>query len=157
MQSMNDYKGFVEHMTMLTTSAAKQNEIDHGTKYVLNIVRTRAVDGNKKQTRTLSMAIVSCNSFIYACKSMLILTLDKYFATPQAQLLGILLDSLNKYDLTTLPRLPLMDRMLLRGGCSTVLYADEDASCSDVPATLVTPKRFARFAAERIGANQDGA
>ncbi|KAJ3053403.1 hypothetical protein HK097_004379, partial [Rhizophlyctis rosea] len=92
--------------------------------HVLNLVRTKQIAGARRGARVKAMAVTSRQPWVHVFKPLLVLALEKFFLTPNEQILAGLYRSINAMDLSCMPRLSLLEKTILRNSDDAGLFAD---------------------------------
>ncbi|GLB03709.1 hypothetical protein AtubIFM57258_008952 [Aspergillus tubingensis] len=82
--------------------------------YVLNLVNTKQDNSVKRGAVVKAMAICTRHSFLHIYKPLLLLALEDYFKNPYPETLASLYNAVNAMDLSLMPRLSLLERLILQ-------------------------------------------
>ncbi|POS86228.1 spindle pole body interacting protein, partial [Erysiphe pulchra] len=93
--------------------------------YVLNLVNTVQDKTAKRGAVVKAMAICTRHPFLHIYKPLLLLALDEYFKAPNLTTLAQLWDAVNSMDLSLMPRLGHLERMLLQGSDNKELFVEK--------------------------------
>lgn len=93
--------------------------------YVLNLVNTIQDKSAKRGAIVKAMAICTRHPFLHIYKPLLLLALDEYFRVPNLTTLAQLWEAVNSMDLSLMPRLGYLERMLLQGSENKELFVEK--------------------------------
>ncbi|TKX27321.1 mesA-like protein [Elsinoe australis] len=93
--------------------------------YVLNLVTTRQDNTVRRGAVCKAMAICTRHPFLHIYKPLLLLALEQYFKNPVVETLASLYDSLNAMDLSLMPKLSSMERMILQASDVRDLFLEK--------------------------------
>ncbi|KZF25072.1 spindle pole body interacting protein [Xylona heveae TC161] len=93
--------------------------------YVLNLVNTKQDPTVKRGAVVKAMAICTRHSFLHIYKPLLLLALDEYFKSPRLETLASLYDAVNSMDLSLMPRLSLLERIILQASDSKDMFIEK--------------------------------
>ncbi|KAL9061558.1 MAG: hypothetical protein Q9162_000090 [Coniocarpon cinnabarinum] len=93
--------------------------------YVLNHVITKHDDTVKRGAVCRAMAICTPHQFLDVFKPVLVLAIEQYWKTPTFETLAGLYESLNAMDLSLMPRLSLLERMILQASTAKDMFIEK--------------------------------
>lgn len=93
--------------------------------YVLNLVNTKYDETVKRGAIVKAMAICTRHSFVDIFKPVLVLAIEEYFKSPTLDTLATLYESLNSMDLSLLPRLSLLERIILQSSNAKDMFIEK--------------------------------
>ncbi|KAJ3087342.1 hypothetical protein HK102_011299, partial [Quaeritorhiza haematococci] len=93
--------------------------------YVLNLVRTKHISGVRRGARVKAMAVASRHQWVHVFKPLLVLALEKFFLQPSEEVLATLYTSINAMDLGLMPRLCILERMILRASEDKSMFEEK--------------------------------
>ncbi|KAE8448145.1 hypothetical protein EG329_009749 [Mollisiaceae sp. DMI_Dod_QoI] len=93
--------------------------------YVLNLVNTKQDKTAKRGAVVKAMAICTRHPFLHIYKPLLLLALEEYFKSPHPATLASLYEAVNTMDLSLMPRLSLLERMLLQASDNKDLFVEK--------------------------------
>ena len=93
--------------------------------YVLNLVNTKHDETVKRGAIVKAMAICTRHSFVDIFKPVLVLAIEEYFKSPTLETLAALYTSLNSMDLSLMPRLSLLERIILQSSNSKDMFIEK--------------------------------
>ncbi|KAJ3185771.1 hypothetical protein HDU85_001131 [Gaertneriomyces sp. JEL0708] len=109
---------------------------DRSLTYVLNLVRTKHIEGIRRGARVKAMAIASRYQWVHVFKPLLLLALDKFFLNPSITILASLYAAINTTDISSIPRLSLAERKILRTTSDNTLFEEKFVDVRDDPMIL---------------------
>ncbi|KAF2154801.1 spindle pole body interacting protein [Myriangium duriaei CBS 260.36] len=92
--------------------------------YVLNLVTTKQDNSVRRGAVCKAMAVCTRHPFLHIYKPLLLLALEEYFKNPVVETLSTLYDSLNAMDLSLMPRLSTMERLILQASDVRDVYVE---------------------------------
>lgn len=93
--------------------------------YVLNLVNRKYDDSVKRGAVVKAMAICTRHSFVDIFKPVLVLAIEEYFKAPTLETLETLYTSLNSMDLSLMPRLSLLERIILQSSNAKDMFIEK--------------------------------
>ncbi|KAI9345797.1 stabilization of polarity axis-domain-containing protein, partial [Zopfochytrium polystomum] len=93
--------------------------------FVQNLVWMRQVAGARRGTRMLALAVASRHPWIHVVKPLLEIALDSIFQNDRPEVLAALYDTINKLDLSLMPRLTLVEKSILRYTEDRLMFDDK--------------------------------
>ncbi|KAL9028905.1 MAG: hypothetical protein Q9196_002784 [Gyalolechia fulgens] len=93
--------------------------------YVLNLVNTKSDTSAKRGAVVKAMAICTRHSFLHIYKPLLLLALEDYFRTPFPKTLAALYDAVNAMDLSLMPRLTGLEKMIMQSSDTKDLFVEK--------------------------------
>ena len=93
--------------------------------YVLNHVHTERDETVKRGAVCRAMAICTRHSFVDVFKPVLIMAMEQYYKSPTWDTLADLYDSLNSMDLSLMPRLTVLERMILQASNAKDMFIEK--------------------------------
>ncbi|KAI9719348.1 MAG: hypothetical protein M1828_006249 [Chrysothrix sp. TS-e1954] len=113
-----------------SASEAEEDDLDDPFEgppliYVLNHVNTKHDTSVQRGAVVKAMAICTRHSFLDIFKPILVLAIEEYFKSPTIETLEMLYDSLNSMDLSLMPRLSLLERIILQASNSDRLFIEK--------------------------------
>ncbi|PNS15280.1 hypothetical protein CAC42_8281 [Sphaceloma murrayae] len=93
--------------------------------YVLNLVTTKQDNSVRRGAVCKAMAICTRHPFLHIYKPLLLLALEQYFKNPVVETLASLYESLNAMDLSLMPKLSNMERMILQASDVRDLFLEK--------------------------------
>ncbi|SZF03887.1 unnamed protein product [Blumeria hordei] len=93
--------------------------------YVLNLVNTKQDRNAKRGAVVKAMAICTRHPFLHIYKPLLLLALDEYFKTPFSITLAQLWEAVNSMDLSLMPKLGHLEKILLQGSDNKDLFIEK--------------------------------
>ncbi|KAG8627220.1 hypothetical protein KVT40_004703 [Elsinoe batatas] len=99
--------------------------------YALNLVTTKQDNTVRRGAVCKAMAICTRHPFLHIYKPLLLLALEQYFKNPVVDTLSSLYDSLNAMDLSLMPKLSHMERMILQASDVRDLFLEKFETLSE--------------------------
>ena len=93
--------------------------------YVLNHVNTKHDETVKRGAVCRAMAICTRHPFVDVFKPVLVLAIEQYYKSPTLETLASLYESLNAMDLSLMPRLSLLERMILQASTAKDMFVEK--------------------------------
>lgn len=93
--------------------------------YVLNLVNTKHDQSVKRGAVVKAMAICTRHSFLHIYKPLLLLALDAYFRIPTMDTLAALYNAVNSMDLSLMPSLNVLERIILQASNAKDLFIEK--------------------------------
>lgn len=93
--------------------------------YVLNLVNTKHDPSVKRGAVVKAMAVCTRHSFLHIYKPLLLLALDTYFKEPTIGTLASLYAAVNSMDLSLMPSLTLLERIILQSSNAKALFLEK--------------------------------
>ncbi|ORY79505.1 docking domain of Afi1 for Arf3 in vesicle trafficking-domain-containing protein [Protomyces lactucae-debilis] len=107
-----------EHSESSTEDSAEDNLL-----YVLSLVNTKHDKSVKRGAQVKALAIVTRHAYLHVYKPVLLLALDEYYKNPTLSTLEVLYQSVNAMDLSAMPKLNELEKLIL-------VASDQDAVLS---------------------------
>ncbi|KAI9203833.1 stabilization of polarity axis-domain-containing protein [Polychytrium aggregatum] len=108
--------------------------------YVLNLVRTKHIAGARRGAQIKAMAVASRHQWVHVFKPLLIMALEAFFNSPTEDIIAELFTSINNMDLSPMPRLSLIERMIIRNSEDRTLFEEKFNEAEERTRTLSLPR-----------------
>lgn len=93
--------------------------------YVLNLVNTKHDVNLRRGGMVKSMAVCTRHPFLHIYKPLLLLALEEYFRFPVPETLASFYNAVNSMDLSLMPRLSLLERIILKASDDKDLFIEK--------------------------------
>ncbi|KAJ3410535.1 hypothetical protein HDV05_003665 [Chytridiales sp. JEL 0842] len=124
------YKRF-NRQTRLPPSPPLDDQDKNPLMYVQNLVCMKQVAGARRGAKVKALAIASRHQWTHVFKPLLVLALERYFESENVDILAELYESINAMDLSSMPRLSMTERSILRSSDDKGMFEEKFIEMED--------------------------